>query len=198
MIDLAAIQLAMRTWVATLAGVPLAQCAYENEAQNLNGPITADLSWIRMPALGRGEERWIIDDAAVAPDLNATPAQVTWRTCTLQVSLESLSQSPDRSAALAALALQTLAPTRAARAILEAVGVAFASIDAPTQRDYKGNDQRWLSRYILSVEFNECDVHVVTSPTTSTIESVEVTSHVRDVDGDELAPPEQWDEHSIP
>ena len=182
-----AIKAALKTLVATLTGAALVQ--FENEPRKAYHGVIVLLSWVSGVGVGIDENRWDIDENIDAPDPNATPIIHGLRTLALQVSAEVHDQRTVSEDARGMLEhLRTRIRRAASLAALKAVNIGLIDCGNVLQSDYKV-DGHVVSRCLIELRFNAVEFDRDTDGATSTIETVEVTSHAANTAGDEYADP---------
>ncbi len=127
-----------------------------------------------------------------------SPRAMTLRKMTLQVSVETQNQDPSANAFTLLEGMRGRAYHPSSTALLRVANLGLIGVESTLQSDYRV-DQRWISRCIATMSFNQSDISVDTRGTNGTIESVDVTSDsLEGVDGEPLQLSLQWDHHDIP
>ncbi len=159
----------------------------------VSGTVTfASVVTIEMPAAGGTGGRF----TAGIP-LAESPATLTLRKCSVQVSIETLDQTPDVNAFAYLERLRGRIYGPSSVALLQTAGLGLIDMDDSQQRDYPV-DKRWISRALATVRFNQSDISIDTQGTAEPIESVDVTSTITDIDDSVLPASQQWDHKVIP
>lgn len=200
---------ASASWLATTAVVTgldeSGATVTDSLAIPLNGGVRvegttlfASITSVAIPAQGGTAGTFTMGTDVPIPDSNATPQTLTCRAMTLQIGIETFDQNPDTNAFLLLEKLRGYIYGPKSQAILSSANLGLIDMDQTTKADYVV-DQRWISRAVASVRFNQSDVTDDTTSTTTTIESVDVTDAIlAETDGTRVPTPLQWNQHNIP
>lgn len=170
MIDYAALEAALATWVKTHAD--LSQVVWENAPRPFAQRVFGILEWVSSTSQGVAETTYEEVDGAPAGQ-HYVPTTVDHQVLVLQVSAESIQQTPDSSARAALEALRVRARTPRALDELASMGVALASVGGAQRADYVV-DQRMQQRWLLELRLNAASSYRDTEGAGSTIEHTEL------------------------
>jgi len=192
--DYEKLQNALSAWIATNGELPLVQ--WQNEPRKRHNGVLALLSWVSDLPVGIEDQRFALDETVAAPGKNLTPKTVVQSVATMQVSIETHSQSPSSPHARAfASRLRALARSADSLADLASANVGLVSVGGIRTADY-AVDQRAISRCIVEFRFNLSEV--VAGRPINTIERVQVTSTIKDPAGTALAQSLQAEDEVLP
>lgn len=197
--DYAAAQSALKTLVTSVLGwtSPTDPVVFENEPRPRHNGRIAILSWVSGVGVGVDDLRWE-DNGALAPDPNYVPTLAGDRMLALQVSVETLDQSPGAPHARAALEqFRTRIRRPSSLAALRAANLGMVDVGAVSQADYRV-DNRMISRALIELRLNATTFDRDDDGAIGTIESTDITSHISDVDGTQLPASLQMNAENIP
>jgi hypothetical protein len=197
-VSLASEQTAVKAWVRALLGFAATDpVVMENEPRPMFKTAIGTLAWVSRAGLGVDEVRYE-DSGDIAPASNLVPVVMGPRVRVLQVTVEALAQDP---AAPSALALCERAQDRMRRpsslAALAAANLGLISAQTISINDAK-RDQRWNARAVLEVRLNATSFDRDTTGAAPSIESVEISSALQDVDGTQLPAELQFNNEVMP
>jgi hypothetical protein len=196
---LAQLQTALKAWVVALAGLNAARdpVVFANEPRPMHNGTLALLTWVSGAGVGRDETRYE-DNAAPAPAPDLVPVVVGNRVRVLQVEFITLSQDPAAPSALALIEqVRNRLRWESSKTALDAMNLGLIDSGVITVPDGK-SDQRWRARTLLEVRFNASSFERDTAGAAPSIATVEVTSHLSNVDGTQLPAAQQFDHEVMP
>ena len=150
MIDFAALEVALVAWVKAHSG--LEQAVWENAPRPYTKKTYAMLSWVSSASRGVPETTFAIDGTRPA-GTDFVPTTTDHQVLVLQVSAESIAQTPDASARQALEALRVRSRTPRALDELASAGLGLAAVGDATRADYLA-DQRMVQRWVLELRLN--------------------------------------------
>lgn len=185
--DLATIEPALLAWAAAVTGVEASCVVWENAPRVQYNTHLVTLSWVSSREVGTDETVWAYDAAAESALTEMTPTVRGQRAAVLQLSVEGY----DHTAGTTARAILERARTRlqwpSSLAALRAVGLAWAGAGSVVAADYRGANDRWVSRALLDVNLNANASEADLAGRTSALTSVDVTADLQTPAGDSLA-----------
>lgn len=183
--NLATIEPALVQWAAALTGVEASCVLWENAPRVRHNGRLVLLSWVSRTGVGVDATAW--NYAANADPLaEMTPSAEGARELVVQVSVEvTTDQRPGYNAAALAEQARTRIRWPRALAMLEASGLALATVGPATQADYPA-DGRLVSRSLFEVRFNAVASEADAAGATSYIATVGATGTVRAPDGTDV------------
>lgn len=181
-------QPALVTWVKALTGLAVVQ--FENEPRVQHDGRLGLLSWVSARGVGTDEVRIDVDSGAAKPSPNLTPVQLGQRSLTLQISIEVHDQRATAHARMLLEQLRDRVRWPSSMKTLRTANLGLANVGTVTPADYRVSAPvpRWISRCLLEVTFNATTEEVDTAGKFPSIETVEVTSHIKNPAGVEVAP----------
>lgn len=184
--DHATIDPALKTWVASLTGVPVACVLWENEPRVQHNGQLGLLRWVSEAPLGLDAEAWEYDEDAVDTLAELTPSVHGDRRAVLQVDVETNDQRPGYDAQLLAQRVVDRCRAPSSRAALAALNVALAGVGPVLRTDYPFDD-RMVARASVELTFNAVSHYEDTAGQTATIASVDIDATVIGAGGLEVA-----------
>lgn len=203
--DFTATEDALAEWVRALMGLTADDAIAWEDRQRpwFQGRIVL-LSWVAGAGVGVDEVRWeqrLVGDPPappVAPAPNLEPVIVGCRTVTLQISAEVHNQLPGAPHARALIErLRNRLSRPSSLATLAGLNLGLIGADGVVSANYEVDDHV-VGRALLSVRFNATSFDRDTDGAVGSLESVEVTSHVQNPAGAEVAPALQMVNEVIP
>lgn len=182
--DFGVIAPALVVWAAALTGIPAACCRWENEPEVRHNGAIAVLRWVSEVSAGADETHYTFA-ANADPLAEMTPTTTGNRVLVLQVDVEVHDQRPAVNAHQVASRARTRVLWPRLLAMLDAVGLAVASVGQVLVTDYEF-DGRMVSRRTVDVRLNAVARETDADGTTSYIATVETTAHIGNPAGTEL------------
>lgn len=185
---------ALAAWVKALSGVEIA--VWENDPRPMHNGVIALLSWGASDVVGVDDLRWQYAENE-SPLEEMTPAVQGDRVLRVQVAFETTLQAIAGNARELCERMRSRLRRPSSLAALAAVGLGLVSAGPAVQADYRAQ-QHMVARALFDVTLNATTWDADADGATSYIATVEVTSHVSDVSGDELPASLQMQEQVIP
>lgn len=183
--NLATIEPALVTWAAALTGVEASCVLWENAPRVRHNGRLVLLSWVSRTGVGTDGTEYVYA-ADADPLAEMTPTTSGNRELVVQVSVEvTTDQRPGYNAAALTERARTRIRWPRALAMLEAVGLALATVGPATQADYPA-DGRMVARSLFEVRFNAVASEADVDGRTSYIATVELDAAVERPDGTDL------------
>jgi hypothetical protein len=197
-VTLTALQAALKEWVRALAGLAATDpVVFADEDRPQYVTTLALLTWISGAPRGLDETRYE-DTEEPAPASNMVPVVVGNRARALQLEFITISQAPAAPSALALIEqVRDRLRWESSLAALRLMNLGLIDAGIITVPDGK-TDQRWRARTLLEVRFNATSFARDTAGAAPSIESVELTSTLEDVDGTALPAAQQFDQEEMP
>lgn len=183
--DLTAARTGLAAWFAALIGITAVHVQWEDEPRAIIAGVCGLLSPVADVELGTAEARRFYNSGAAAGE-EIERSVGGPRVLTLSLKLDGYDQRLPNGVFFAMSSIATEMRGAVSLAELRELGFALVSIDGPRNVP-RLEAGRTYPRAVLDVRLGYTRVENI-EPTTW-IETVEVTSHMRDVDGDELETP---------
>lgn len=180
--NLDVIEPALAALAATLTGVDARLCVWENAVRPAYQSALVLLSWVSTQGVGVDEEKWAYA-ANADPLLEMTPTVEGPRFAVVQLSIESIDQRPGYTARHLAERARTRLQWPSSLATLRAADLALAGVGAVIKADYRGSNDRWISRALLEMRLNAKATDADLAGRTSYIATVQAAATFTRPDG---------------